>query len=291
VCKVFGPDAVFLQQACHLTSGAYYKLERRAALLQYLLVRPLSPFPSSPSHLQLTPRARAPQVGFLPGAQAHKNLMQPRQEHVDLRAACFCHRRIVDIGYVCSVCLSSASTFSLSGCAARVAARLVHWWDRRTDPDALAARAHTQSSAAHFQYALPAGTSYLMRARARRAHAACRSSPLTPPSSSLPPSLPRPPSPSRLPLPTTSPPTRSTKFPMSTLKRLGFGAAPGAGGGLARPKKRKVPPGGGAGAPGGARASPAPGGVGAAGGGAASARASPVPAAGAAAGGGGGQAG
>ncbi|GAA5891708.1 hypothetical protein JCM8208_007377 [Rhodotorula glutinis] len=160
VCKVFGPDAVFLQQACHLTSGAYYKLERRAALLQYLL------------------------VGFLPGATAHKNLMQPRQEHVDLRAACFCHRRIVDIGYVCSVCLSIFCS----------------------------------------------------------------------------------------PLPVCS--TCRTKFPMSTLKRLGFGAAPGAGaGGLARPKKRKVPPGG----AGGARASPAPApGAGGAAGGGASASASPA---------------
>ncbi|GAA5933935.1 hypothetical protein JCM3775_000327 [Rhodotorula graminis] len=172
VCKVFGPDAVFLQQACHLTSGAYFKLERRAALLQYLL------------------------VGFLPGAAAHKNLMQPRQEHVDLRAACFCHRRIVDIGYVCSVCLSIFCS----------------------------------------------------------------------------------------PLPVCS--TCRTKFPMSTLKRLGFGAAPGGGGGggagLARPKKRKAPPGGAA----GARASPAPGVAGAGTGGGASARGTPAPAAGAATGGG-----
>ncbi|BGP51447.1 RNA polymerase II transcription factor B subunit 4 [Rhodotorula kratochvilovae] len=148
VCKVFGPDAVFLQQACHLTSGAYYKLSRRAALLQYLI------------------------MGFLPGPAAHKNLTQPRQEQVDLRAACFCHRRIVDIGYVCSVCLSIF-------CA---------------------------------------------------------------------------------PLPVCS--TCRTKFPMATLKRLGFGARPpgagGAGGaGTPRPKKRKVPPAGSAAQS--ARASPAPG--------------------------------
>ncbi|KAI5481226.1 transcription initiation factor TFIIH subunit 3 [Pseudohyphozyma bogoriensis] len=62
VCKIYGPDAVFLQQACHLTSGSYYKIERRAGLLQYLI------------------------MAFLP--------------------ACFCHRKIIDIGYVCSVCLS-----------------------------------------------------------------------------------------------------------------------------------------------------------------------------------------
>ncbi|TNY17428.1 transcription factor Tfb4-domain-containing protein [Rhodotorula diobovata] len=160
VCKVFGPDAVFLQQACHLTSGAYYRLERRAALLQYLL------------------------VGFLPGPQAHKALTQPRQDQVDLRAACFCHRRIVDVGYVCSVCLSIF-------CAPRPVC------------------------------------------------STCR-----------------------------------TKFPMSTLKRLGFGAPSGSGGagGLPRPRKRKVPPGGGGGAggggggaAGGARASPAPPGAGAGG--------------------------
>lgn len=82
VCKVYGPDAVFLQQACHLTSGSYYRLARRAGLLQYLL------------------------MAFLPGSFARKYLTAPTQEQVDLRAACFCHRKIVDIGYVCSVCLS-----------------------------------------------------------------------------------------------------------------------------------------------------------------------------------------
>jgi hypothetical protein len=39
VCKVHGADAVFLQQACHLTGGAYFRLQRRAGLLQYLMVR------------------------------------------------------------------------------------------------------------------------------------------------------------------------------------------------------------------------------------------------------------
>jgi len=41
-CQVFGPDTVFLQQAAHLTGGAYLYLERREALLQYLIVS-LSP--------------------------------------------------------------------------------------------------------------------------------------------------------------------------------------------------------------------------------------------------------
>ncbi|GAA6036221.1 hypothetical protein JCM8097_006843 [Rhodosporidiobolus ruineniae] len=132
VVKIYGTDAVFLQQACHLTSGSYYRLQRRAGLLQYLL------------------------MGFLPSPPAARNLNLPSQQAVDLRAACFCHRKIVDIGYVCSVCLSIF-------CA---------------------------------------------------------------------------------PLPVCS--TCRTKFPMSTLKRLGFGARPpgagGAGAGMARPKKRKAPP-------------------------------------------------
>jgi transcription initiation factor TFIIH subunit 3 len=31
----------------------------------------------------------------------------PSNDDVDFRAACFCHGRVVDVGYVCSVCLSS----------------------------------------------------------------------------------------------------------------------------------------------------------------------------------------
>ena len=50
-------------------------------------------------------------TGFLPGPSARKYLFQPMQEQVDLRAACFCHRKIIDMGYVCSVCLSSTFSF------------------------------------------------------------------------------------------------------------------------------------------------------------------------------------
>lgn len=40
VCKVFGEDTVFLQQAAHLTAGVYLRLEHSAGLLQYLMVSP-----------------------------------------------------------------------------------------------------------------------------------------------------------------------------------------------------------------------------------------------------------
>ncbi|KJA20721.1 hypothetical protein HYPSUDRAFT_118008, partial [Hypholoma sublateritium FD-334 SS-4] len=81
-CQIFGPDTVFLQQAAHLTGGAYLFLDRRDALLQYLI------------------------MAFLPPAATRKVLAVPTQDKIDFRAACFCHKNIVDIGFVCSVCLS-----------------------------------------------------------------------------------------------------------------------------------------------------------------------------------------
>ncbi|GAA5988653.1 hypothetical protein JCM5350_003836 [Sporobolomyces pararoseus] len=148
--KILGKsDSTFLQQATHLTSGVYYKLpssgETRSGLLQYLL------------------------VNFLSGPLGSKHLNRAKQDQVDLRAACFCHRKIVDLGYVCSVCLSI------------------------------------------FCSPLPVCTT-------------CR-----------------------------------TKFPMSTLKRLGFGSRPrptNGAGSNGPPKKRKAPPPGGAAGRG--TASPAP---------------------------------
>lgn len=82
VCKIYGADTVFLQQAAHLTNGSYIYLERRDALLQYLI------------------------MSFLPPPLVRKVLTVPRQDKIDFRAACFCHKNIVDVGFVCSVCLS-----------------------------------------------------------------------------------------------------------------------------------------------------------------------------------------
>jgi transcription initiation factor TFIIH subunit 3 len=51
-------------------------------------------------------------LAFLPDPTARQNLILPAQASgangggVDFRAACFCHRRIVDVGFVCSICLS-----------------------------------------------------------------------------------------------------------------------------------------------------------------------------------------
>jgi len=89
VCKLRGnSDSVFLQQACHLTSGAYLRPPPevvQGSLLQYLIST------------------------YLPGVEARRTLTVPSDDRVDLRAACFCHRKIVELAYVCSVCLSSTS--------------------------------------------------------------------------------------------------------------------------------------------------------------------------------------
>ena len=81
VCKLSG-DAVFLQQASDATKGIYMSLSEPRGLLQYLM------------------------MAFLPDQRSRRHLVQPTRVDVDFRAACFCHRRVVDVGFVCSVCLS-----------------------------------------------------------------------------------------------------------------------------------------------------------------------------------------
>ncbi|QRV94192.1 transcription factor TFIIH complex subunit Tfb4 [Ceratobasidium sp. AG-Ba] len=82
VCKVFGPDTIFLQQAAYLTGGCYLNLDANTSLLQSLT------------------------MCFLPAASLRSTIELPSQGKVDFRASCFCHKDVVDMGYVCSVCLS-----------------------------------------------------------------------------------------------------------------------------------------------------------------------------------------
>ncbi|KAF2120598.1 RNA polymerase II transcription factor-like protein B subunit 4 [Lophiotrema nucula] len=81
ILKLAG-DTVLLQQASDATGGVYVKPERPEGLLQYLM------------------------MAFLPDATARRSLVMPSAGGVDFRAACFCHRKVVDVGYVCSICLS-----------------------------------------------------------------------------------------------------------------------------------------------------------------------------------------
>ncbi|NXG58310.1 TF2H3 factor, partial [Hemiprocne comata] len=80
---VLDSDSGLLQQACDITGGIYLKVPHMPSLLQYLL------------------------WVFLPDQEQRSQLVLPPPVHVDYRAACFCHRNLIEIGYVCSVCLSS----------------------------------------------------------------------------------------------------------------------------------------------------------------------------------------
>ncbi|KAI9836472.1 MAG: hypothetical protein M1819_001504 [Sarea resinae] len=81
ILKIAG-DTVFLQQASDATRGIYLPLDPRQGLLQYLM------------------------MAYLPSPLTRQHLIPPTQVNVDFRAACFCHKRVVDVGYVCSICLS-----------------------------------------------------------------------------------------------------------------------------------------------------------------------------------------
>eukprot|EP01119_Soliformovum_irregulare_P010928 TRINITY_DN2694_c0_g1_i2.p1 TRINITY_DN2694_c0_g1~~TRINITY_DN2694_c0_g1_i2.p1 ORF type:complete len:233 (+),score=40.88 TRINITY_DN2694_c0_g1_i2:273-971(+) len=96
-CILSATDSPFLQQAAHLTGGIYLRPTRQDALLQYLL------------------------SCFLADATTRKFLNLPRLSVVDYRASCFCHKKTIDMGFVCSVCLSIFCTFSpiCSTCGAK----------------------------------------------------------------------------------------------------------------------------------------------------------------------------
>eukprot|EP00096_Caligus_rogercresseyi_P013934 TRINITY_DN6501_c0_g1_i1.p1 TRINITY_DN6501_c0_g1~~TRINITY_DN6501_c0_g1_i1.p1 ORF type:complete len:303 (+),score=78.86 TRINITY_DN6501_c0_g1_i1:47-955(+) len=81
-------DSPLLQQGADITGGLYFNVPDLAALLQFLLWI------------------------FLPSAEMRPQLGLPSGSRVDFRAACFCHRQLVDVGFVCSVCLSIFCKFS-----------------------------------------------------------------------------------------------------------------------------------------------------------------------------------
>ncbi|KAI0469403.1 TFIIH subunit Tfb4/p34 [Xylaria cf. heliscus] len=73
----------FLQQAAFITGGIFLSAAANPrGLLSYLM------------------------FGFLADADARSALVTPSMDSVDFRAACFCHRDVVDTAFVCSICLS-----------------------------------------------------------------------------------------------------------------------------------------------------------------------------------------
>jgi transcription initiation factor TFIIH subunit 3 len=69
-------------QAAHMTGGLYLRCRTPNAMLQYLL------------------------TCFACSRATRALLQQPRSKGLTFRATCFCHRRVIEVGFVCSACLS-----------------------------------------------------------------------------------------------------------------------------------------------------------------------------------------
>ncbi|KAL1890623.1 RNA polymerase II transcription factor B subunit 4 [Sporothrix stenoceras] len=87
--------ATFLQQAAYITRGTF--------------LAPPAPEDSTDGHNPHTQGLLAYLMLGFSAASARdvaNALVPPSADAVDFRAACFCHRRVVDTGFVCSICLS-----------------------------------------------------------------------------------------------------------------------------------------------------------------------------------------
>lgn len=129
--------ATFLEQASFITRGTFIRAAEPRGLLQYLMLgfgsgTAPSSNPSGGAHAEpgkgpakakaaagststttngsssagatAGGKTKAGKLGL--GASVAELLVTPSADAVDFRAACFCHRNVVDTGYVCSVCLS-----------------------------------------------------------------------------------------------------------------------------------------------------------------------------------------
>ncbi|KAL2631643.1 hypothetical protein R1flu_016329 [Riccia fluitans] len=81
-CVVGDQTSAFLQQATHITGGIYQKPATPEGLYEYLA------------------------MVFATDLYSRKFLQLPGASAVDFRASCFCHKKSIDMGFVCSVCLS-----------------------------------------------------------------------------------------------------------------------------------------------------------------------------------------
>ncbi|KAK1772374.1 putative rna polymerase [Phialemonium atrogriseum] len=95
--------ATFLHQASFITRGTFIRAENPQGLLTYLMFGfgSGSAAPAGPD-----PATGRPDGGGGETGNVADLLVAPSADLVDFRAACFCHRRVVDTGFVCSICLS-----------------------------------------------------------------------------------------------------------------------------------------------------------------------------------------
>lgn len=106
ILSLYG-SATFLQQASYITRGTFLEATNPQGLLTYLMFG----FASSIDTRQTvtTTTTGAGQAGTraaIDGASGLEQLVSPATANVDFRAACFCHRKVIDTGFVCSICLS-----------------------------------------------------------------------------------------------------------------------------------------------------------------------------------------
>lgn len=107
ILSLYG-SATFLQQASYITRGTFLEATSPQGLLTYLLFGFASAIDTRQTVTTTTTGAgqagtRAAVDGTSTGLE---QLISPSTVGVDFRAACFCHRRVIDTGFVCSVCLS-----------------------------------------------------------------------------------------------------------------------------------------------------------------------------------------
>ncbi|ROV92549.1 hypothetical protein VMCG_08940 [Cytospora schulzeri] len=111
-------SATFLQQASYITRGTFLEATNPQGLLTYLLFGFASSIASTATVMS-TKTNTAGHVGGSDrgggddgsgggggGGAGLNQLISPSTASVDFRAACFCHRRVIDSGFVCSICLS-----------------------------------------------------------------------------------------------------------------------------------------------------------------------------------------
>jgi len=125
-------EALF-RQGCLLTSGFYLKPTNPEALLEYLMTAFVADA-SSREYLRwvlgIGPVRRSTVDGRRSAtfSDAHSLSLvlrpfarYPSTGSVDFRASCFCHQKLIDTGYVCSVCLSvfCAQTKTCTTCDAK----------------------------------------------------------------------------------------------------------------------------------------------------------------------------
>lgn len=79
---VIGNDSTLLQQGADISGGFYHRIDEVQDMMQSLILL------------------------YSPDIPMRKRISAPTKNSVDYRASCFCHRNLVEVGNVCSNCLS-----------------------------------------------------------------------------------------------------------------------------------------------------------------------------------------